>query len=193
MKLLQDRFLRRLVVRLLLWLPTVFLAWYLLAEYIIVPVGWFTSWILAVIAPGKLEMVSTSGRLLALESNLRLQAPDGQMGYLLLEINPLVYCWSLPLLLSLTLAVSHREKVFRRILGAYLGLLPFQAWGVAFDFLRRTTLHYGPGISAQMGFSPLGHEIIVYGYQFGSLMLPVISASSLWILMHRRFIAEAGT
>jgi hypothetical protein len=188
MNIFKDKILSGFVLRLLIWLPLTFTAWYLLAAYLIVPVGWFTSLWLDVLASGKLESIGVSGKMLALETNIQVAAPDGRMGYLLLEINPLVYCWNLPLLTAMTLAAGFGNFLGVRLMVAYIGLLPFQAWGVSFDFLKLTVLQYGPDISQQMGYGPLGREVVALGYQFGFLMLPVISASAIWIIMHRWFI-----
>ncbi len=190
MRFMTDRILPGFVLRLLFWLPLAFLTWYLLAQYLLVPLGWLAWAGLELVVPGKIEGLSMAGRHLVLDTNLEFQAGDGRLGYLTLTLNPLQYCWNLPLLLAMTLAAGLRHRVWVRITTAYLGLLPFQAWGVVFDFLKISTLQMGPEISAQMGYSELGRNIIILGYQFGYLMLPAISASALWIIMHRWFIRE---
>ncbi len=190
MKLLKNRILPGYILRLAVFLPVCFVLWYYLAEYLLVPVGWLASAGADLVASGKLESVAVSGKALALETNLQVPAPDGRTGYLLLEINPLVYCWNLPLLMAMTLAAGMGNHLVMRMLVAWLGLLPFQAWGVVFEFLKLTSLQFGPEISAQMGYGPFGRELIALGYQFGFLMLPVISASGIWIAMHRWFITK---
>ena len=190
MNLIKDKILLGFILRLLIFLPVCFLIWYYLAGYLLVPVGWFSSLGIDLMASGKLESLSISGRMMTLETNLQVQTPDGRTGYLLLEMNPLVYCWNLPLLIAMTMAAGFRNLLGVRLIIAYIGLLPFQAWGVTFDFLKLTTIQYGPEISKQMGYGSLGREVIALGYQFGFLMLPVISASALWIILHRWFIRE---
>jgi len=153
-------------------------------------VGWFTSLWLDIFASGKLESITVSGRVLALETSIQVAAPDGRMGHLLLEINPLVYCWNLPLITAMTLAAGFGNLLAVRLMMVYVGLLPFQAWGVSFEFLKLIVLQYAPQIAQQIGYGALGREIIALGYQFGFLMLPVISASAIWIIMHRWFIRK---
>lgn len=186
----KDKILMGFILRLLILLPVSFALWYYLAGYLLIPVGWFSSVGIEMLASGKLESLSVSGKMMVLETNLQVQTPDGRTGYLLLEMNPLVYCWNLPLLIAMTLAAGFRNLLGVRLMVAYLGLLPFQTWGVTFDFLKLTTIQHGPEISQQMGYGSLGREFIALGYQFGFLMLPVISASTLWIIMHRWFIRE---
>ena len=43
----------------------------------------------------------------------------------------------------------------------------------------------GPEVAAQVGLTGWGREAVALGYQFGSLMLPIIAASSLWIALNR--------
>lgn len=188
MNMFKGKVLSGFVLRLLFWLPLSFAAWYMLAGYLIVPVGWFSSMWLEIFASGRIESITASGKMLALETNIQVAAPDGRMGYLLLEINPLVYCWNLPLITALTLAAGFGNLFAVRLIVVYVGLLPFQAWGVSFEFLKLTVLQYAPQIAQQIGYGALGREIIALGYQFGFLMLPVISASAIWIIMHRWFI-----
>lgn len=190
MNMFKGKVLSKFVLRLIIWLPLSFAVWYLLAGYLIVPVGWFASLWLDIFASGRVESITASGRVLHLETNIQAVAPDGRRGYLLLEINPLIYCWNLPLLTAMTLAAGFGNLLAVRLMVAYVGLLPFQAWGVSFDFLKLTVFQYGPQIAKQMGYGALGREIIALGYQFGFLMLPVISGSAIWIIMHRWFIRK---
>jgi len=186
----KDKILMGFILRLLIFLPVSFVLWYYLAGYLLIPVGWFSSAGIEMLASGKLESLSVSGKMMVLETNLQVQTPDGRTGFLLLEMNPLVYCWNLPLLTAMTLSAGLGRLLGLRLAAAYVGLLPFQAWGVTFEFLKLTALQYGPEISQQMGHGSLGREFIALGYQFGFLMLPVISASGLWIVTHRWFIRD---
>lgn len=131
--------------------------------------------------------------MLSLETNLEAAVPDGRVGYLLLEINPLSYCWNLPLLMAMTLSTGLGQMLILRLAGSFAALLPFQGFGAAFEFLKLTAIQYGPEISGQMGYGSFGRELIALGYQFGFLMLPVISATGIWIAMHRWFIREIIT
>ncbi|WP_045213140.1 exosortase H-associated membrane protein [Desulfonatronovibrio magnus] len=190
MNILRHKILSGFILRLLFWLPVSFTAWHVLAGSLIVPVGWFTSLWLELFAAGQIESLSASDRMLNLETNLQVTTQDGQTGYLLFQINPLSYCWNLPLLSALTLSTGIGYMSWLRLAGGFIILLPFQAWGVAFEFLKLTTIQYGPDIAEQMGYGALGREFVALGYQFGFLMLPVISTSATWIAMHRWFIRQ---
>jgi hypothetical protein len=75
-----------------------------------------------------------------------------------------------------------------KILAGAAMLLPFQAWGIAFDFLAQVGLRLGPEISAQAGLSGWRSEAVALGYQVGSLILPSLMPVVLWAVSSRLFI-----
>jgi hypothetical protein len=66
-------------------------------------------------------------------------------------------------------------------------LLPFQAWGIAFDFLAQIA-RLGSDASAQAGLSGWRLEGVALGYQVGSLLFPSLMPVVLWAAFSRRFI-----
>ena len=67
-------------------------------------------------------------------------------------------------------------------------LLPVVAWGVVADFRKNVAITAGPMVSSQPGFRPLQREVIVFAFQFGSLILPTVVPAAVWVLTHRRFL-----
>ena len=120
------------VLRTLLWLPACFVAWYLCAPYHATLVGMMARLLLGAIAPGIVSAVELAGSDLAFVTTLEVRSAGGQAGVLVPEVNPLVYTYGLALFLAMMLAVQARWWQFA--VGA-MALLPFQGWGVAFDFL----------------------------------------------------------
>jgi hypothetical protein len=59
-------------------------------------------------------------------------------------------------------------------------LLPFQSWGIAFDFLAQVGFRLGPDISSRAGLSGWRVEVVALGYQVGSLLLPTLMPVILW-------------
>ncbi len=86
------------------------------------------------------------------------------------------------LTIALLLASDAQHKWQKMAIGA-LALLPFQVWGVCFDWLKQVALEAGAG-----GFSPVAREAIAFAYQFGYLVLPALLPVLLWALMDRRFL-----
>ena len=115
-------------------------------------------------------------------------APEGAIGQVILEKNPLIYSWNLPVLVALLFATGDRFFSLNKLLLVYLLLLPFHAWGVGFDLLKTLTLDTGSEIAGQLGYSGWSLEFIGLAYQFGYLMLPVIGATSIWVGMNRELI-----
>ena len=83
--------------------------------------------------------------------------------------------------------LAARAKFWKILLGA-AALLPFQSWGIAFDFLVQVGIRLGPEIAAQAGLFGWRREAIALGYQIGSLILPSLMPVVLWAICSRRFI-----
>jgi hypothetical protein len=62
-------------------------------------------------------------------------------------------------------------------------LLPFQNWGIAFDFLAEVGIKLGPDVSAQAGLPGWRMKLIVLGYQVGNLIFPSIVPVVLWSVL----------
>ena len=67
-------------------------------------------------------------------------------------------------------------------------LLPFQSWGIAFDFLMQVGMQMGREVSLQTGFSERQREFIALGYQVGALILPALAPVVVWAIASRHFI-----
>ena len=62
-------------------------------------------------------------------------------------------------------------------------LLPFQNWGIAFDFLAQVGIKLGPDVSAQASLFGLRVEAIALGYQIGNLIFPSLIPVVLWTVL----------
>lgn len=180
--------LRRFFLRTLLWLPVCFFVWYNLAHFLIWPLAPLAELVLNLALPGVVEAVQVDRRGLNFLTLLAVTTPDGRAGMIVLSVNPLVYSYNLPLLAALMIAAGEAHFSWTRLFLSYVVLLPFQLWGVCFDFVKTALFQTGPEVSAQVGITGIGLEAVALGYQFGFLMLPVISATAVWIVMNRRFI-----
>ena len=68
-------------------------------------------------------------------------------------------------------------------------LLPAQAWGLCFQWLRDVVLTPGGNAMAYLGYPAWANEVIAYGYQFGFLMLTPVAPILLWLWFDKRFVA----
>ena len=173
-----------------LWLPVCLGLWYWKAEWFNGPAVMLSGWIMQWFFSGWMESVEWSQRILRVATTLKFSIspgmPEGEYA-LVLELNPLIYGFGLPLFVALFLAGSEANNWRKLALGALL-LIPFQAWGICFDLLKQVAVTAGPVISEQTGFSPWQVEGIALGYQFGALILPAVAPLGLWLAFNRRFI-----
>jgi len=179
--------LARFVLRVFLWMPVCFAAWYASAPYHAVVPGWLANVMVDVFQPGIVKTVERSGPDLAFVTRIQMRENGAEIGMLVAEVGPLVYSYGLALFLALMLAA--RAPWWKIVLGAF-ALLPFEAWGIAFDFLAQAGIRLGPQVSAEAGFSASQREVIAFGYQMGSLIFPSLIPVVLWAALNRRFLEE---
>jgi hypothetical protein len=180
--------LRSFVVRAFLWLPPCFAAWYLLAQYHSAVAGALARALANAIASGVVAAVEREGSALVFVTALGVHPAPGVTADLLVEVNPLLYTYGLALFVALMLAARSRWRA--TLVGIAL-LVPFQAWGIAFDFLLQIGIAMGPDISALARFSAWQREAIAIGYQLGSLIFPSLAPVAVWACFNRRFIETA--
>ena len=120
-------------------------------------------------------------------TGLELRAPGGDIGAVLVEVNPLLYTFGLALFAALMLGA--RAKAWKILLGA-VALLPFQAAGVACDIFVQLAVKLGPEVATQAAFAAWQREAIALGYQASTLIFPTLVPVLLWALLERAFIAR---
>ena len=118
-------------------------------------------------------------------TTLEVHSEPGLTALLVPEVNPLLYTYGLALFLALMLAA--RARWWKILIGAIV-LLPFQSWGIAFDFLVQIGVKLGPDVAAQAGLIGWRTEAIALGYQVGNLIFPTLIPVVLWALFNRTFI-----
>lgn len=178
--------LPRFVVRVFLWMPLCFAAWYATAPYHAAVTGWLANGIVDMFQPGIVQAMERSGTELVFVTRVPAQASATEVGMLVVEVAPLVYSYGLALFLTLALASC---TPWTRLVAGVAALLPFEAWGIAFDFLSQAAIRLGPQVSAQAGFGSAQREVIAFGYQLGSLILPPLVPVAVWAAVNRRFLA----
>jgi hypothetical protein len=168
----------RFALRTFLWLPVCFAAWYFGARYLMPLVGALAAMLVDLVRSGLVSSVERDALQLVFVTRLEVHPTPDQTAVLLVEVNSLLYTFGLPLFVALMLAA--RAKAWKIVAGAAL-LLPFQAWGVAFDFLVQVGVRLGMQVSAQAGLMGWRAESIALAYQLGSLMFPVLAPVAVWV------------
>lgn len=173
------------ILRTLLWLPVCLAAWYFGAKPHSAIVGGLSSGLVNLLRPRLVSGFEQAGQNLEFVTTLEVYAAPGQVAVLVPEVNPLLYTYGLAFFLALMLAARAR---WGAILAGAAVLLPFQSWGIAFDFLAQVGIRLGPEVAAQVGVAGWQAEVIALGYQIGSLILPSLVPVVLWAALNRQFI-----
>lgn len=169
------------------WFLACLVVWYQLGSLVTLPVALLAKAAVASVFPAWAEGVEKTGTTLVLLTGLEVTGvagvPAGQVAVLSPEVDFLKYGYGLPLLIALLLASNARSWIAKAAIGA-LALLPFQVWGVCFDWLKQVAIDTGVA-----PFSATAREFIAFAYQFGYLVLPALVPVMLWVAMDRRFLS----
>ena len=174
----------------ILWLIVLLPLWYVLARWFAAPAIWLAgavmklsfSWVDGWHQDGVTAVLHTLVQV-------RMKGPQGDMlGELAPEVSYPTYGYGLVLLWAMLLASRTERWWLKGLIGSVL-LVPVQAWGIGFQWLRDVVLLSGPYGAAYLKYSPLAQNAVAYGYQFGFLMLPPVTPIVLWLAFNKRFVA----
>lgn len=177
--------LGKFVLRAFLWLPPCFAAWYFSAPYHAAVAGRVARLWVDQFKSGIVSAVEQPSIDLVFVTTIKVHPTPEQTAFLLPDVNPLLYTYGLAFFLALMLAA--RARWWQILVGAAV-LLPFQGWGIAFDFLAQVGIKLGPDIAEQAGLLGWRAEAVALGYQAGSLIFPSLIPVLLWALFSRPFI-----
>ena len=176
----------RIALRTLLWLPPCFGAWHFGAAFLGSAAASAAVAGVNLLRPHLVSAVESHDRALAFVTSLEVYPQPGVTGVLVVEVNPLVYTAGVPLFAALMLASGARW--WKLVAGAAL-LLPFQAWGLAFDFLAQL-VKGGPELAGRAALLGWRAEASALGYQLGSLIFPALAPVALWMAFNRPLITD---
>jgi hypothetical protein len=164
--------------------------WTQVAPWVSYPAGWMAHFALEVGARDWVRTVNRTPHLLEAETRIVVTVPgkDGRdgVGELVVEARPSRYGYGLPLFLALLVAARTQHFVVRALAGYVLLLFP-QSFALTMTLLRDMVAH---GASAsRLGVAQWQLEAIVFGYQFGTLLLPTLVPIVLWLWFDRAFLA----
>ena len=174
----------------ILWLIVLLPLWYWAAQWFAAPAVWLAGTVMKT-AFSWVESWSQEGVTAVLHTLVQVRVPGAQgdrLGELAPEVSYPTYGYGLVLLWAMLLASRTERWWLKGLIGTVL-LVPAQAWGICFQWLRDVALTSGPYGAAYLGYSPLTLNAIAYGYQFGFLMLPPVAPILLWLAFNKRFVA----
>jgi len=180
--------LRQFILAAVLWLPASFFLWAVFASPIVWPVARIADLVLTGWLPQVVSGVLHNVARLEVETRL-LTGTGARAGLIVLEVNPLIYAWCLPLFAGLVMAtpVSARRRLLQFAIGLPV-LWLVASWGAVFDTLKLLMFDAGPLGRGALAARGLSADAIALGYQFGYLILPAVTPVALWIVMNQRFL-----
>lgn len=164
--------------------------WWLARDWVVLPAAWVADHAMQIAFSGWVRSTERAGDTLTLLTRLSMVAPDGRVGEIALDVRMLKYCYGTPLLAALMIASWPRGWWWKLLLGLFV-LVPFQAWGMAAEWLLQVALYSGPTPAAQAGFGPVAANLIGAAYQLGFLMLPTLAPVLIWLAFDRKQMATA--
>ena len=187
---MRNTLIGRFLLLSILWLVVLLPLWYVLARWFAAPAIWLAGAVMkacfAWVDGWHQEGVTAVLHTLV---QVRMKGPQGDvLGELAPEASYPTYGYGLVLLWAMLLA-SRTERWWLKGLIGSLILIPVQAWGIGFQWLRDVVLLSGPYGAAYLKYSPLAANAVAYGYQFGFLMLPPVTPILLWLAFNKRFVA----
>lgn len=175
-------------LRALLWLGVALGVWFWAREYVVAPVVWMSNGLMQAFFPEWVFGTVRDGTKLTLLTALRHpDAPPGAVSELRPVVQVLVYCYGLPLMCALFLAARARGLLWKLPLCALM-LVPFQVWGVCFEWLMVISVRVGEFTRASTGFEVWQATAFTLGYQLGVLLFPTLIPMLLWLYFERRFV-----
>lgn len=169
------------------WFLVCLFVWYQIGSAAALPANLVAKAAVGMFFPAWAEGVEQTGATLTLLTTLEVSGmagvPEGMVAVFSPEVGFMKYGYGLPLLMALLFA-SRARQMFPKIAIGAVALLPFQVWGVCFDWLKQVAIDTGAA-----PFSPMARELIAFGYQFGYLVLPTLVPVMLWMAMDKRFLA----
>jgi hypothetical protein len=169
------------------WFIACLFVWYQLGSLVTLPANLVAKAAVGMFFPSWADGVEQTGATLTLLTSLEVSGmagvPEGMIAVFSPEVGFLKYGYGLPLLISLLFASRAKWLFTKAAIGA-AALLPFQVWGVCFDWLKQVAIDTGAA-----PFPPMARELIAFGYQFGYLVLPTLVPVMLWMAMDKRFLA----
>ena len=208
--------IRTLIFAAALWLPLSFVVWFYFKQLFALPVylgaetvmkAWMPE-IVTKVEAGYFAQEAVTGRepgavlLGSYQHRFTIDAPvpsnvpgmidtSGKTMEGVVDINPLIYGYSVPLLIGLILVtpLSSRQRLLQIGIGLMI-LIPQQIYGVCVDLLQKLVFLGTPETAAVILSQGLSKNVIALAYQFGYLMLPPVVPIMTWVIMNRAFVEK---
>ena len=183
----------RFFLRILAWVPVVFLCWYLLVPVLHWPIRWFLSGMALLGVPEFVTSVQQTLHGFEFLTNLspgvapdQVFRPDATVST---EVDARLYSYGTALMAALTIAAWHPQR-WRNLWYGWLALLPFQMVAVFAVGMKQILLNTGAAVREQAAWAQWQLETVAYLYQFSTLIMPPVTALVVWFVLHRKFVEQ---
>ncbi|BCN37255.1 hypothetical protein ALDI51_05740 [Alicycliphilus denitrificans] len=172
------------------WIVVLTLLWSQVSAWTSHPVGVLSHIALEQGTPMWVRQVHLKPGSMEVDTAIAVPVPEagGRRAEISIDADPARYAYGLPIFLGLLLAARSKGLAARAAMG-YVLLLPAQAFSLTLYVLMQMVL------AAQLNIrflrvSQWQMELIIYGYQMGSLVVPTLTPILLWLWMDRKFVAD---
>ncbi len=182
----------RFTLRLFLWLPVCFGAWYFSSIILVLPIALTLDGVMTLLFPDLISRVGAVGNHLMVETLIvtRQFSDSAQVGEILFQVNPLKYAYSLPLYTALVIAAPEMgsKKAGLWLIGILL-LILIMVFGVSTEIMKILVFGLAEDFNEQVMMSAVAKNILVLAYQFGYLILTPIAPLALWFSQFGHWLA----
>ena len=172
------------------WMLALTVLWTQISPWTSYPVGVISSVALEQGAPMWVREVRLKPGVMDVDTRVAIPVPSagGRRAEVTIDVNPARYAYGLPIFLALLLAARGTGRLMRGVVG-YLVLLPAQAFSLSMYALMQLVL--AAQVNARLlRIAPWQLELLVYGYQVGSLVVPTLAPILVWLWLDRQFVAK---
>lgn len=189
--------LKMFMLRAVLWLPVCFAAWYYSSILFVAPMARTLDVLSTTLLPQLISAVDAYGNKLRVIVALQVQDKTGgvpRIGDILIEINPLIYGFCVPLYTALVIAapVSDGRKLAAWLIGVF-ALFLVQILGVQAEILKIVAIDLSAETQPLLEFPNWGYEAIALGYQLSYLILPSMMPIALWLFQFRDVVLDMAS
>lgn len=187
-KLLPRQPVTRFVLLAVMGVVVFTLVWSWVADWLAGPAAYLSAWVLEIGASGWVQRTEVQSATLSVYSSLRVSSAETgwRPTEVILDMQTARYGYSLPILWALLLATGAPGRVGRLLAGAAL-LVPLHAFSIVTQTLAQLCFAMQLDIQA-LHIQPWQLELLIYGYQLGSLVVPPLSPLLLWLWLDQDFV-----
>jgi hypothetical protein len=177
------------LLKVLLWLPLFYALWYwVLVKAMTPPAVWLSLQFLKALYPTVIDRFFTQDGFATLVTFWPVDKSAGGDGHALaFQINLLKYSFGVPLFLALAAATPRSGRFENMVFGSLILIIPL-IWGAVFEVLKILAFDFSAQFMPVAQFSSLQLDALALGFQWGSLLLPLLSPVAVWLVFETRFI-----